>query len=60
MEAARDVILALHDRSRICRTSLAAAPAGTAVHSLVEEPVTLDEDPFAGHVTETDVSEAIQ
>jgi len=34
--------------------------AGLAAGKDVEEPVLVDEDPFAGHATETDVSEAIQ
>ena len=33
--------------------------AGGNVRAEVEEPVTLDEDPFTGHVKETDISEAL-
>ena len=33
---------------------------GLGASAEIEEPVTLDEDPFTGHVTETDVSEAVQ
>jgi hypothetical protein len=34
--------------------------AGVEVGADIAEPVLVDEDPFAGHTTETDVSEALQ
>ena len=51
---------ALGARSHHAELSAVLSPAGSGVHSKVEEPVTLDEEPFIGHTTETDISDAVQ